>query len=122
MTILVSGSLALDHIMVFRGRFGDHILPDRVHALNVSFHVPELRRTWGGCAANIAFNMKLLGDDPLVLATVGSSDFTAYAGWLDRHGQTAAGDRIDRWCRWGFPVVYFGLILLIVAVTIVVVG
>ena len=86
MAVLVSGSVAVDHIMVFHGRFGDHILPEKVHSLNVSFHVPDLRRTWGGCAANIAFNMKLLGEEPLVLATVGSSDFTAYAGWLDAHG------------------------------------
>ncbi|MDH3684932.1 MAG: carbohydrate kinase family protein [Myxococcales bacterium] len=86
MAVLVSGSVAVDHIMVFRGRFGDHILPEKVHALNVSFHVPDLRRTWGGCAANIAFNLKLLGEEPLVLATVGRGDFYAYSEWLDRHG------------------------------------
>jgi len=86
MAVLVSGSVAVDHIMVFRGRFGEHILPDKVHALNVSFHVPELRRTWGGCAANIGFNLKLLGEEPLVLATVGVGDFYAYSEWLDRHG------------------------------------
>ena len=86
MAVLVSGSVAVDHIMVFRGRFGEHILPDKVHALNVAFHVPELRRTWGGCAANIAFNLKLLGEEPLVLATVGGEDFGAYEVWLDRHG------------------------------------
>jgi adenosine kinase len=68
--VLVSGSVAVDHIMVFQGRFKDVILPDRVHALNVAFHVPELRRTFGGCAANIAYDLRLLGDDPLVLATV----------------------------------------------------
>jgi adenosine kinase len=86
MAVLVSGSVAVDHIMVFGGRFKDHILPEKVHALNVAFHVPELRRTWGGCAANIAFNLKLLGEEPLVLATVGSGDFLAYAEWLDRNG------------------------------------
>ena len=85
MAVLVSGSVAIDHIMVFRGRFKDLILPEHVHALNVAFHVPELRRTLGGCAANIAYNLRLLGDEPLVLATVGS-DFDAYAAWLDRHG------------------------------------
>ena len=85
MAVLVSGSVAIDHIMVFRGRFKDLILPQHVHALNVAFHVPELRRTWGGCAANIAYNLRLLGDEPLVVATVGS-DFDAYAAWLDRHG------------------------------------
>lgn len=85
MPVLVSGSVAIDHIMVFRGRFKDLILPQHVHALNVAFHVPELRRTWGGCAANIAYHLRLLGEEPLVLATVGS-DFAAYAAWLDRHG------------------------------------
>jgi adenosine kinase len=85
MAVLVSGSVAIDHIMVFRGRFKELILPQHVHALNVAFHVPELRRTWGGCAANIAYNLRLLGDEPFVLATVGS-DFQGYAQWLDRHG------------------------------------
>jgi adenosine kinase len=84
--VLVSGSVAVDHIMVFQGRFKDVILPDRVHALNVAFHVPQLRRTFGGCAANIAYNLRLLGDDPLVLATVGGADFDEYAAWLDRCG------------------------------------
>jgi adenosine kinase len=78
--------VAVDHIMVFRGRFRDVILPDRIHVLNVAFHVPELRRSFGGCAGNIAWNLRLLGDDPIVLATVGADDFDAYAGWLDRHG------------------------------------
>jgi adenosine kinase len=72
--------------MVYRGRFRDVILPDRIHMLNVAFHVPELRRSFGGCAANIAYHLRLLGDDPIVLATVGGEDFDAYAGWLDRHG------------------------------------
>jgi adenosine kinase len=85
MSVLVSGSVAVDHIMVFRGRFKDVILPDKIHMLNVAFHVPELRRTWGGCAANIAYHLRLLGEDPIVLATVGA-DFGDYAAWLDRHG------------------------------------
>ena len=85
MAVLVSGSVAIDHIMVFRGRFKDLILPQHVHALNVAFHVPELRHTWGGCAANIAYHLRLLGDEPLVLATVGA-DFAAYAEWLDSQG------------------------------------
>jgi adenosine kinase len=78
--------VAVDHIMVFRGRFRDVILPDRIHMLNVAFHVPELRRSFGGCAGNIAYNLRLLGDDPTLLATVGDEDFEAYAAWLDRHG------------------------------------
>jgi adenosine kinase len=85
MAVLVSGSVAIDHIMVFRGRFKDLILPQHVHALNVAFHVPELRRTWGGCAANIAYHLRLLGEEPLVVATVGGN-FTEYAAWLDSHG------------------------------------
>ncbi len=85
MPILVTGSVAIDHIMVFRGRFKDVILPDRLHVLNVAFHVPELKRTWGGCAANIAYNLRLVGEEPRLLATVGG-DFGAYAEWLDRNG------------------------------------
>ncbi len=85
MKILVTGSIAIDSIMVFRGRFKDVILPDRLHVLNVAFHVPELRRTFGGCAANIAYNLRKLGGEPLLLGTVGA-DFDAYAAWLDRHG------------------------------------
>jgi adenosine kinase len=86
MAVLCTGSVAIDHIMVYRGRFKDVILPDRLHVLNVAFHVPELRRTFGGCAANIAFNLKLLGEEPIVLATVGADDFSAYGAWLDQHG------------------------------------
>ncbi len=85
MSILVSGSVAIDHIMVFHGRFKDIILPDKIHMLNVAFHVPKLQRSFGGTAANIAYNLRLLGEDPIVLATVGD-DFDAYAEWLDRHG------------------------------------
>ncbi len=85
MSILVSGSLAIDYIMVFRDRFKNHILPDRLHVLNVAFHVPTLRRSFGGTAGNIAYHLRLLGDDPLLLASVGS-DFSPYAEWLDRHG------------------------------------
>ncbi len=86
MAVLCTGSVAIDHIMVYRGRFKDVILPDRLHVLNISFHVPELRHTFGGCAANIAFNLKLLGEEPIVLATVGADDFASYAAWLERHG------------------------------------
>ena len=86
MAVLCTGSVAVDHIMVYRGRFRDVILPDRIHMLNVAFHVPELRRSFGGCAANIAYHLRLLGADPIVLAAVGGDDFDAYAAWLDRHG------------------------------------
>jgi adenosine kinase len=68
---LICGSIAFDSIMVFKGRFRDHILPDRVHMLSVSFLVPELRREFGGTAGNIAYSLKQLGGDPLPMGTVG---------------------------------------------------
>ncbi|ANQ83996.1 carbohydrate kinase family protein [Azoarcus olearius] len=71
MSILVCGSMAYDSIMVFQDRFSNHILPEQIHILNVSFFVPELRREFGGCAGNIAYNLKLLGSEPLIMATVG---------------------------------------------------
>lgn len=71
MSILVCGSMAFDSIMVFKGRFKEHILPDQVHMLNVSFLVPELRREFGGCAGNIAYNLKLLDAPAYPMATVG---------------------------------------------------
>jgi adenosine kinase len=85
MSVLCSGSVAVDFLMVYRGRFRDVILPEKIHMLNVAFHVPELRKSFGGTAANIAFNLRLLGEDPIILATVGN-DFAAYAEWLDRNG------------------------------------
>lgn len=84
MSVLICGSFAYDTIMVFPDQFKNHILPDKVHMLNVSFLVPELRREFGGCAGNIAFNMKLLGDTPLPMGTVGT-DFSPYQAWMDRH-------------------------------------
>ncbi len=84
MTALICGSFAYDTIMVFPDKFKNHILPDKVHMLNVAFLVPELRREFGGCAGNIAYNLKLLGDDPLPMGTVGS-DFNSYATWMDKH-------------------------------------
>lgn len=85
MTALICGSFAFDTIMVFQDKFKNHILPDKVHILNVAFHVPEMRREFGGCAANIAFNLKLLGGNPLPMGTVGK-DFAPYAAWLEQHG------------------------------------
>ncbi len=69
--VLISGSVAYDNIMVFEGHFKDHILADRVHMLNVSFLTPRMTREFGGCAANIAFNLRALGGEPVILATVG---------------------------------------------------
>lgn len=85
MSALICGSFAFDNIMVFPDRFKNHILPEKVHILNVSFLVPEMRRQFGGCAGNIAYNLKLLGGSPLPMATVGS-DFGDYSAWLDKHG------------------------------------
>ncbi|OGI39633.1 MAG: sugar kinase [Candidatus Muproteobacteria bacterium RBG_16_64_10] len=85
MSALICGSFAYDTIMVFRDQFKNHILPDKVHILNVSFQVPEMRREFGGCAGNIAYNLKLLGDAPLPMGTVGK-DFGPYAEWMDRCG------------------------------------
>lgn len=85
MTALISGSLAFDTIMVFNDRFSNHILPDQVHILNVGFLVPELRREFGGCAGNIAYNLRLLNGDGVPLATVGA-DFGGYAEWLSDRG------------------------------------
>jgi len=71
MKTLICGSIAYDSIMVFQGRFKEHILPDQVHILNVSFLVPTLRKEFGGIAGNIAYNLKLLGGTPLPMGTLG---------------------------------------------------
>ncbi len=83
MSILICGSMAYDNIMVFPGRFQDQILPDQIHILNVAFLVPEMRQEFGGCAGNVAYNLRLLGESPLIMATVGR-DFDAYRGWLEQ--------------------------------------
>ncbi|HEY9099827.1 MAG TPA: carbohydrate kinase family protein [Thiobacillus sp.] len=83
MRTLICGSLAFDSIMVFQDHFKHHILPDKIHMLNVSFLVPEMRREFGGCAGNIAYNLKLLGGEPIIMATVGE-DFGVYAERLDK--------------------------------------
>ncbi|MFZ5558952.1 MAG: carbohydrate kinase family protein [Pseudomonadota bacterium] len=85
MRTLICGSIAFDTIMVFGDRFKEHILPDQIHILNVSFQVPEMRREFGGCAGNIAYNLKLLGGEPLIMATVGD-DVQPYEERLDKLG------------------------------------
>lgn len=85
MTALICGSVAYDTVMMFDGRFREHILPDRIHMLNVAFLVPQMRRNFGGCAGNIAYNLKLLGGDGLIMAVVGR-DFAPYEGWLRDNG------------------------------------
>jgi adenosine kinase len=83
MRTLICGSIAYDTIMVFNDRFKNHILPDQIHVLNVSFLVPDMRREFGGCAGNIAYTLKMLGGDPLIMATVGQ-DYQPYAYRLER--------------------------------------
>jgi adenosine kinase len=85
MSALICGSLAYDTIMVFQDQFKNHILPDKVHILNVSFLVPRMRREFGGCAGNIAYNLKLLGGDPVPMATVGQ-DFGPYRDHFEECG------------------------------------
>ncbi|TAN05038.1 MAG: carbohydrate kinase family protein [Rhodanobacteraceae bacterium] len=86
---LICGSMAFDTIMVFEDRFRNHILPDKIQMLNVSFLVPRMRREFGGCAGNIAYNLKLLGGEPLPMATVGQ-DFGAYRAWFGAAGISLA--------------------------------
>ena len=81
MSALICGSLAFDTIMSFEGKFASQILPEQLHILNVSFLVPSLRRDFGGCAGNIAYSLKLLGGNPLPMATVGE-DGAAYLARL----------------------------------------
>lgn len=83
--VLICGSAAFDTIMVFDGRFREHILPEQLHILNVAFLVPQLRREFGGCAGNIAYNLRLLGDPAVPMATVGR-DFAPYRDWMQHVG------------------------------------
>lgn len=83
MSALICGSYAYDTIMVFHDHFKNHILPDKVHMLNVSFLVPDMRREFGGCAGNIAYNLNLLGGKALPMATVGN-DFGPYGEWMEQ--------------------------------------
>lgn len=83
MHTLICGSMAYDTIMVFPDQFKNHILPEQIHILNVAFLVPQMRREFGGCAGNIAYNMKLIGGNPMIMATVGD-DFDSYADRLDQ--------------------------------------
>jgi adenosine kinase len=83
MASLICGSIAYDTIMNFEGKFADQILPEQIHILNVAFLVPTMRREFGGCAGNIAYNLSLLGGDPIIMATVGS-DATSYMKRLEK--------------------------------------
>jgi adenosine kinase len=88
MSALICGSFAFDNIMVFPDHFKNHILPEKVHILNVSFMVPELRREFGGCAGNIAYSLKILGGEGQPMGTVGQDSPPMPAGWTP---MTSAG-------------------------------
>ena len=88
--VIVTGSLAFDQIMVFPGSFKDHILPDKLHIINISFLVSEMRKQRGGCAANIAYTLALLDHDTRIVAAAGS-DFTEYSAWLSDKGIDVGG-------------------------------
>ena len=83
-TALICGSYAFDSIMVFQDQFKNHILPDKVHMLNISFLVPTMRKEFGGCGGNIAYNLHLLGANSVPMATVGE-DFAPYMSWMEKH-------------------------------------
>jgi adenosine kinase len=85
MNIIVSGSLAYDRIMDFTGRFSDHILPDKIHVLNVCFQVNGIKEKYGGTAGNIAYSLALLGEKPIISSTIGH-DYERYFAWLKKNG------------------------------------
>ncbi len=91
--ILVAGSLAFDHIMSFPGYFKDHILPDRLHMINISFLVDKVEKMRGGCAGNIAYTLALLGERPRIIATAGH-DFLEYREWLEAKGVDVSSIKI----------------------------
>jgi len=85
MNVIITGSIAYDYLMSFPGRFVEHILPDQLDNISLSFLVDEMRRQRGGCAANIAYNLALLGERPRMMGTVGQ-DFGEYRAWLEEQG------------------------------------
>ncbi len=91
-TALICGSLAFDKIMQYHGRFGDTLLADQLHRVNVSFLVPTLRTEYGGCAANIAYNLQLLGGEPLIMGTLGQ-DGGDYLKRMEGQGLQTRGIR-----------------------------
>jgi len=94
MSIVVTGSIAYDYLMTFPGRFAECILPDQLHCVSLSFLVDDMRRQRGGCGANIAFNLGLLGERPLLMGTAGQ-DFPEYRDWLEEHGVDTSLTRIE---------------------------
>jgi adenosine kinase len=94
MNVVVTGSIAYDYLMSFPGRFVDHILPDQLHRISLSFLVDEMRRQRGGCAANLAYSLALLGERPRLMGTVGQ-DFAEYRTWLEEHGVDTSLTRVE---------------------------
>jgi adenosine kinase len=94
MKVLISGSLAYDRILNFEGKFSDSILPDKIHDLNVSFFVPDMRESFGGCGGNIAYSLALLEEEPVILAR-GGNDFHDYDAWLKQNGIATDSIEID---------------------------
>ena len=90
MSIIITGSVAFDYLMSFPGHFQDHILPDQLHQVSLSFLVDSMRKERGGCAPNIAYSLALLGERPTVMATVGQ-DFGEYRAWLEGRGVDTSG-------------------------------
>ena len=93
MNIVVTGSFAFDYIMSFPGRFADHILPDKLDSLSLSFLVDDMRKVYGGCAPNIAYSLALLGERPRLMATAGR-DAREYRDWLAENGVDTSSLRI----------------------------
>lgn len=91
--VLVTGSLAFDFILTYPGKFQDHILPDKLHMINVSFLVDKVKKQRGGVAGNIAYTMALMGEQSRILATAGH-DFGAYRSFLEEHGVDTSGIKI----------------------------
>ena len=93
MKIIISGSLAYDRIMDFPGYFADHILPEKIHSLNVAFTVDGMKENFGGTAGNIAYALSLMGESPEISATIGS-DYNRYLDWLGKNGLSVEGIKI----------------------------
>lgn len=93
MQIYISGSLAYDRIMDFPGKFSDHILPDKIHILNVSFTVNGMIEKFGGTAGNIAYSLGLLDERPIILAAIGK-DYGSYFGWLKKNRISLEGIKV----------------------------
>lgn len=93
MNIYISGSMAYDRIMDFPGKFSDHILPDKIHILNVCFTVNGMVEKFGGTAGNIAYSLSLLGEKPIIIATIGK-DYERYFEWLNKNNISTKGIKI----------------------------